>query len=726
MKHWRTQHLSLILILLAGFTASCGPAGTPGGPPETRSEDLEESMHGVTVPDPYRWLEDWDDPEVRSWSDAQNTYARAFLDAFPSREGLAHRIDQILSAQADSYYDLNWEGKVLFAMKIQPPLNQPLLVLLTSADDLSSERVLVNPNELDTTGAISIDWYVPSPDARLVAVSLSSGGSESGDVHLFDTSSGEQVDEVIVRVNGGTAGGDLAWAPDCSGFYYTRYPREGERPLEDLSFYQQLWHHQLGTPVDSDQYVIGKEFPKTAEVRVKVSNPDGDVLVTMQLGDSGQFAHYLRRPEGKWLQLARYEDNVVFVTFGFSRDIFLVSRKNAPKGQIQRLELTTAELEQAVTIVAEGSDTIISDFYHKPTMVVTPNRLFVTYQLGGPSEIRVFDHKGTSRVSPQTPPVSSIYELERLEQDQVLYRVASYVNPAAWHRFDGDQGSSELTALVNRSPVDFADYEVTRSLVASRDGTRIPVNIVQHKETVLDGSNPVLLTGYGGFGINRSPAFVPLRKVWLEQGGIFAQANIRGGGEFGEEWHRNGMLTRKQNCYDDFAAVMQWLIEADYTSSDLLAIKGGSNGGLLMGAVLTQHPELPKAVVSTVGIYDILRNELTPNGAFNIPEYGTVEDPEQFRAMLAYSPYHNVKRGTSYPAILFMTGANDPRVDPMHSRKFTAILQAFGSGDAPVLLRTSSGTGHGLDTPLRERIEEAVDWHGFLFDQLGIDYQPVQ
>jgi prolyl oligopeptidase len=723
MKKTNPHSLSLLLVsLLSSLAFSCTQDQASSGPPKARSEQVIESMHGVEVPDPYRWLENWKDPEVQAWSDAQNAYARAYLDALPFRESLAQRIDQILSARSNSYYDLTSVGEVLFAMKRQPPLNQPLLVLLSSADDLSSERIILDPNQLDTTGSVSIDWYVPSPNGDMVAVSLSAGGSESGDVHLFETSNGKQFDEVILRVNGGTAGGDLAWLPDSSGFYYTRYPREGERPEEDLSFFQQLWFHQLGTSADSDRYELGSDFPKTAEVRVQVA-ASGDALVTMQLGDSGQFAHYLKRVKNEWNQLATYEDQVASAFFGFSNDLFLVSRKGAPRGKIQRLNLTSASLGQAETIVEEGPDTIVSDFYHKPTFVVTPNRLFVTYQLGGPSEIRVFDHTGAEQASPETPPVSSIYELERLEGDHILYRVASYVQPAAWIRFDGVKGTSGLTALVNESPVDFSDYEVARSLVASKDGTQIPVNIVQRKGIALNGSHPVLLTGYGGFGINRSPAFVPLRKVWLEQGGIFAQANIRGGGEFGEEWHREGMLTRKQNCFDDFAAVMNWLVETSYTSRELLAIMGGSNGGLLMGAVLTQHPDLPRAVVSTVGIYDILRNELTPNGAFNIPEYGTVKDPDQFRAMLAYSPYHSVRKGVSYPAILFMTGANDPRVDPMHSRKFTAILQALGSGDAPVLLRTSSGTGHGLDTPLSEQIEESVDWYGFLFDQLGVEFK---
>jgi prolyl oligopeptidase len=544
-------------------------------------------------------------------------------------------------------------------------------------------------------------------------------------VHLFETATGEQVDEIILRVNGGTAGGDLAWRSDGTGFYYTRYPRVGERPEEDLNFYQQLWFHKLGTPASDDTYVLGDDFPRTAEIKVEMGTA-GRLLLTMQFGDSGRFAHYLLEPDGEWQQLTEYDDEVPFVTFGVSDDLFLVSRKDAPRGKIQKVQLASLDLAGARTIVAEGTDTIVTDFYEKPATVVGRNRLFVTYQLGGPSEIRVFDHEGKPLDGPEAPPVSSIYEIEGIDGNELLYREASYVEPPAWYRFDGDTSSVKKTALINRSVVDFSDCEVVRVFAQSKDGTRVPVNIMHRKGIALDGSHPVLLTGYGGYGVNIFPAFVSSRRVWIEQGGIFAEANIRGGGEFGETWHREGMLTKKQNCFDDFAAAMQLMIDRGYTSSEKLAIVGGSNGGLLMGAMVTQHPDLARAVVSFVGIYDMVRSELSPNGTFNIPEFGTVEEPDQFRALLDYSPYHNTQEGIRYPAILFLTGANDPRVDPMHSRKMTALLQASTSGDAPILLRTSGSTGHGLDTPLSERVEESVDWYGFLFEQLGVDYQPVQ
>ena len=281
------------------------------------------------------------------------------------------------------------------------------------------------------------------------------------------------------------------------------------------------------------------------------------------------------------------------------------------------------------------------------------------------------------------------------------------------------------TALYQTSPADFSDCEVVREFAVSKDGTKVPLNVIKRKGTKLDGQNPTLLNGYGGYSISLTPRFRVSRKVWLEQGGIYAIANLRGGGEFGEEWHRAGNLTHKQNVFDDFLACADYLIDTKHTRPEKLAIEGGSNGGLLMGAALTQAPELFRAVVSHVGIYDMLRVELHPNGAFNVTEFGTVKDAKQFAAMFAYSPYHHVKNGTDYPAMLLLTGENDPRVDPANSRKMAARLQAATASKRPVLLRSTSGSGHGLDSSLSERIAQEADVFAFLFDQLGVKYKPI-
>ena len=317
------------------------------------------------------------------------------------------------------------------------------------------------------------------------------------------------------------------------------------------------------------------------------------------------------------------------------------------------------------------------------------------------------------------PPVSSVTSAVRVGDD-LLVRIESYVEPPAWYRYRASEHRLVKTAMAKAPPADMSDIEVVRETCTSKDGTKVPMSILRKKGTKLDGSNPTLLTGYGGFGVSRKPRLRPWYRAWLEQGGVFAEANLRGGGELGAAWHDSGKLTKKQNVFDDFAACAKSLVDLGYTKPERLAVTGRSNGGLLMGAELVQHPEMFRAVVSGVGIYDMLRVELHPNGAFNVTEYGTVKDEAQFRALHAYSPLHNVKDGTAYPAVLFMTGANDPRVDPYHSRKMTARLQLATTSDRPILLRASSDVGHGMGTPLAAEIEETSDLLAFLFHELGV------
>jgi prolyl oligopeptidase len=694
-------------------------------PPTARTENIQDTLYGVVVSDPYRWLENWNDPAVQEWSNQQNAYARNFLDQLPHRQEIENRISQIYWQSSVSYYDLRWSNGKFFAMKNQPDLNQPLLVYLTSLDDPASEHIILDLNRLDSTHSTSIDWYEPSPDGNLLAVSLSIGGSENGDLHIYESATGRQVFEVIPTVNKGTAGGDIAWVADGKGFYYTRYPQLGERPAEDLNFYQQVWFHQLGTPLEQDRYIIGKDFPRIVEIRLDLDRESGDLLVTTQYGDGGTFAHYLLDQNGKWSQLTTYEDEVVEVLFAPENSLILISHKEAPMGKLLHLPLSRPILKNAHTLIPESDGSICSEFGDKSKVVPGENFLYVTYQLGGPSEIRTFNYQGKRMDGPELLSVASIHEITPLNGDEILFSTSSYLIPRTWFHYQPQKRETSRLAISSTSPVDYSDCEVLREFAVSKDGTRIPVNILKQKTLPLDGNNPALLYGYGGYGINEVPYFSSTLRVWIEQGGIYAVANLRGGGEYGEEWHRAGMLTNKQNVFDDFAAVMNYLIEKGYTNPQKLAINGGSNGGLLMGAMITQHPGLFKATVSTVGVYDMIRVELSPNGNFNVPEYGTVKNLEQFKAMYAYSPYHNVQDGTAYPAVLFMTGANDPRVDPLQSRKMIARLLAATSSNNPILLRTSSTTGHGGGTPLDERIQETTDKYSFLFNQLNVKYQPV-
>lgn len=680
-------------------------------PPATVKKPVTDTYYGVAVTDDYRWLENSSDPAVKAWSDAQNLISRKYLDGLPARAAVYQGLKTLYSQRPVRFSRLKQRGEILFAMKTEPDKEQPALVTLQSANDPASARTVVDPNQLDAKGTTEIDFYEPSCDGRLVAVSLSRGGSESGDVHVYDTASGRELPDVIPRVNGGTAGGSVAWNADGSGFYYTRYPRPGERPAADLDFYQQVYFHRLGSATGKDTYSLGRDFPRIAEIALSSSGDGKFILAAMAYGDGGEFAHYMLGPSGQWTQVTRLSDQVSKAAFGYDGALYLLSRQKAPMGKILRVPLNRPLLAQAAAIVPE-SRVAIQD------VVPATGRIYVIDQIGGPSRIRVFGIDGKPLGAVPLQPISSVRSVIRTKKDEILVNTETYLTPPEWVQFD-DSGKMTPTALKEKGAADFSDCEVVRAFATSKDGTKVPLNIIRRKGTKLDGNNPTVLYGYGGYAINLDPYYSLSLRPLLDRGIVYVYANLRGGGEFGEAWHQAGRLTKKQNVFDDFAAAAQWLIDHRYTTPARLGIEGGSNGGLLMGAALTQHPDLFRAVVSHVGIYDMLRVELQPNGAFNVTEFGTVKEADQFRALYAYSPYHHVTKGTQYPAILFLTGANDPRVDPSHSRKMTAILQASGTS-RPVLLRTTNSAGHGIGTALSETIAQEADVTAFLFDQLGV------
>jgi prolyl oligopeptidase len=723
MKLASSVRLVIAVCLLALVVLAQGPSIPQ--PPATPKRPVTEEYQGVKVTDDYRWLENWDDPEVKQWSAAQNACSREYLDHLPARPAIQQMLKQALSASSAAYYDLQFRGGTLFAMKYQPPQQQPMLVALPSADDPAGAKIVFNPNASNAKGSTAVDFYVPSLDGKFVAAALSENGSEDSSAHVFEVATSKELSDVVPRVNFATAGGSLEWKADSSGFYYTRFPQGTERPPEDVNFYQQVYFHRLGADPRQDTYVIGKDFPRIAEIQLHASDDGQWLIAAVANGDGGEFAHYVMDAAGHWTQVTHFVDRIVAVKPGPDAALYLLSRKGAPRGQVLRLPLAHLDLAEAKVIVPQSSGTAADESARASIEDFTPTRghLYVADVVGGPSRIRVFDLQGHPLPGPPLPPVSAVRQLVPTHGGDVLFNVATYLEPSAWYRFDAATGKSIRTALFRTSPLHFDDTEVVREFATSKDGTRVPVNIIRRRGTRLDGSNPTLLEAYGGYGVNLKPYFLgAFARVWLDQGGVYVIANVRGGGEYGEEWHQAGRLTRKQDVFDDFIACAQHLIERKYSAPAHLAAIGGSNGGLLMGAAFTQRPDLFRAVVSYVGIYDMLRVELDPNGAFNVTEFGTVKDPDQFKALYAYSPYHHVKDGTSYPAILFPTGENDHRVNPMQSRKMTARLQAATSSGYPILLRTSSNAGHGIGTAVDEQIEEDADVLSFLFDQLGIKY----
>ena len=700
-----------VSVLLISFCAAAAGAPMPQYP-ETAKKPVTDTYHGTAVSEDYRWLEDGRDPHVKAWSLKQLEVTRAYLDALPSRPKLKARFAKMYADSPVRYFSFVQSG-TFFAMKRQPPKNQPMLVAMKSAGDVASERILLDPNTLNAKGTTAIDFFVPSLDGRYVAVAMSEGGSEDGSAYVVDTRTGKQLADVVPRVQYPTGGGSIAWDAKATGFYYTRYPQGDERPTEDANFYQQVWYHKLGTPPGADTYVIGKEFPRIAEVALSTTRDGRYLLADVKNGDGGEAAFYLRDGDGPWTKVADFADKIRDVELGFDGRLYALSLQGSARGKILAIPLDKPALANATVVVPEGEGVV-------EKMAPTASRLYVAYMVGGPSEIRMFDLAGKPLGVLPSEPISQNGIGARLEGDEILVGSTSYVSSLAWYRYSPKGGKLVRTPLAQKSKVSFADTQVVREMATSKDGTRVPVNIVMRKGTKRDGSNPVILYGYGGYGLSEEPRFSERTRVWLDAGGIFAVANLRGGGEFGEEWHLAGNLTRKQNVFDDMTSAAQFLVERGYTTPARLAALGGSNGGLLMGAILTQRPELFRAVVSAVGIYDMLRVELTPNGAFNVTEFGTVKDRAQFDALYAYSPYHHVKGGVAYPAVLFTTGENDGRVDPYNSRKMAALLQASTGSQRPVLLRISMDTGHGIGTPLRTRVEEEADMYAFLMEQLGM------
>jgi prolyl oligopeptidase len=707
----RTNRFLFLVCAASALALINLPAAKPA--PATPKKPVSEEYHGTTVEDPYQWLEKDDDPEVKAWSAAQNQRTRDYLDKLPDRATIEKQLTDWYAKTSPSYSSLVSRPGVLFAMKFQPPKQQPLLVTLASPDDLKSEKVVLDPNVLDAKGTTAIDWFVPSVDGKHVAVSLSKEGSEDGTLHFYETVTGKALPDAIAHVQYPTAGGSAAWNADGTGIYYTRFPRKGERPEADVNFYQQIYFHKLGTADTEDTYSIGKDFPRIAEIVLKASRDGRYILATVANGDGGDFAHYLLGPDGNWKQVTQFSDQIKAARLGHDNALYLLSRAGAPRGKILRLPLDTPELSSAVEVVPTGEAVI-------DQIVPTADALYVGDLLGGPSQIRRFGLDGKGETIIPIPKISAVQEMVALEDNSLLFRDISYTEPAAWFHCTKGKTEPVRTGLRSTSPVSFADIEVTREFATSKDGAKIPLNIVFRKGMKRDGQNPTLLYAYGGYGISMAPNFDFTRRLWFDRGGVYVVANIRGGGEFGEDWHKAGNLTKKQNVFDDFAAAAEYLIKQNYTRPEKLAIQGGSNGGLLMGAMITQHPDLVRAVVSSVGIYDMLRVELAPNGAFNVTEFGTVKDPEQFKALYAYSPYHHVVDGTKFPSILMMTGANDGRVAPYHSRKMTARLDEANKSGNPILLRTSSSAGHGQGTALSERVKQLADIYSFLFAQLDM------
>lgn len=703
------NRLTAVAFLLAsGLTAM---AQDRPAYPATRSESVADVLHGVTVSDPYRWLEDGDSEEVRSWTAKQNAFTRAFLDALPGREKLRERLDQLLLTGTVGV-PRPASGRY-FSTRREQKQNQPVLYVREGVG--GPDRVLLDVNALASDGTTALDWYYPSDDGRLLAYGLSVGGSEQSTLRVRDVATGRDLPDVIER----TRAASLAWLPDASGFYYTRYPAPGSVPAGEENYHRRVFFHKLGDDPAKDREVFGSGRPKEDWPTIDLS-PDGRWLAITQQQGWAKTEVYLidtTRPNDPARTIVE-KVNAVFQVTARNDALYVRTNHEAPKYRVFRIDPARPARENWTVVVPE-SDDVLERFD------VVGNVLVTVSMRKAASSLKYYELAGAGpaqlKREVKLPTIGSVTGLgSEANGRELFYGFQSFTSPVEVRRIDLDTGNEEVWARVT-ADIDFGSFEVTQVEYPSRDGTKITMFIAARRGLPRDGNNPTLLYGYGGFNISLTPTFSASRFAFLERGGVLAIANLRGGGEYGEEWHQAGMLAKKQNCFDDFIAAAEWLIANKITQSSRLAIQGGSNGGLLMGAALTQRPDLFRAVVCQVPLLDMVRYHKFLIARLWIPEYGSADLPEQFAWLYAYSPYHRVKDGTKYPATLIATAEGDSRVDPLHARKMVARLQAAAAGPNPQLLRLEAKAGHGAGKPRNKTLDELVDVYSFLFAQLGMN-----
>jgi prolyl oligopeptidase len=701
----------MVTFLLTVAAADAGDDAKPAaGPPQAEARPLEEDMHGTKIVDKYRWLEDGTSAETQKWVAEETAYTRALLDPLVGREAIHKRLTDLLHIGDIGVPRVG--GKYYFYTRRDGLQNQPALYVREGID--GKDRVLLDVNLLAADGTTALDWFEPSEHGRYVAYGISASGSEMSTLHIVETKTGNLLPDTIER----TRAASISWSLDSSGFYYTRYPKKGEVPEGQERYNRHVFYHLLGTDPATDPLIFGEGRDPEDWPSVNLDNDGRMLLITVGQGWTKSELFLMDLKKGT--PPTRITTGKDFLYSGeiYNGRLYIVTNEDAPRYRVFMAEAGDYERDDWKEIIPQTGGVLKS-------ADVWGGKILAQYEQNASSQLTVFDINGTKLTDLALPAIGTVFGSGgKWDHHEIFYGFESYTVARSIYRYDLEKRSASLWAKVDAPGIDSAAYEVEQEWYHSKDGTRVPMFLVHKKGLKKDGDNPTLLTGYGGFNISMTPEFDSDIFLWLEHGGVYAVANLRGGAEFGEDWHRAGMLDKKQNVFDDMIAATGYLISEKYTRPNRLAIWGGSNGGLLMGAMMTQRPDLFRAVVCEVPLLDMLRYQNFQIAKLWIPEYGSAENPEQFKWLYAYSPYHHVKAGTEYPAVLFMTADSDSRVDPMHARKMTALMQASaangGSRVRPILLRVENKAGHGPGTPVSKRIEEYSDVYGFLFWQLGV------
>ena len=675
-------------------------------PPDAKRGDDIDVLHGERIADPYRWLES-DGAATREWTQAQNGRTRAALDALPERARFAGRLRELLGIGLLGVPHPAGD-RVFFERR---SLGQPQSVLFVR--ERGATRALIDPNRLDPDGLVTIDWWYPSPDGSLVAYGLSRGGTEMSTLHVIDVSAGVDRPDVIPF----TQRSKVSWAGN--GFYYTVHPAPGSVPKGDEHYYRTVRLHKLGDDPARDIEIFGAGYPKETIVGVEADARGRWIALTAYQGWSRNDVQLLDAASGSMRPVVVGADGISQPAMAGER-LFLRTNVGSPNYRIDTVDPDTLERR---TVVPESEHPIGS-------FDVTRSHVIVHTLVQASSRISIWSHDGRRLRDLTLPPFTALLDKGSAVSpiadpggDRFGYTVDSFSRPPVAYVADARTGQTEAVAALD-APVGFdADaVAVEQELYASPDGTAVPMFLIHRRDVAPTGEVPTILNGYGGFNISRTPAFSGAVAAWVEAGGLYVVANLRGGAEFGERWHRAGMRANKQNVFDDFAAAAEALVARGWTAREHLGISGGSNGGLLVGAAMTQRPELFAAVACAVPLLDMLRYQNFLIARFWIDEYGSAEDPEQFRWLRAYSPYHNTRAGTRYPAVLFTTAEGDSRVDPGHARKMTALLQWLqrDDPDAITLLRVDRDAGHGIGKPLHKQVEDVADQLAFFAWRLGL------
>jgi prolyl oligopeptidase len=692
----------LVASVLAGGAAAAQRVEYPAA----RVEDLVEMLHGVAVADPYRWLENGDDASVQAWTEKQNALTRRVLDADPAlRAALSRRLIELASVEnqtAPSIY-----GRRYFFMRHEGTQNHAVYCVREGAFD-APLRELINPNTFSNDGTVALDWQFPSPDGSLVAYGKSPDGSERSTLYVRDVATGRDLELAIPY----TRDASVAWDADGGGFHYVRYPAPGSVPAGDENYDRKVYHHRLGTNWQSDVLVYGEGTPKEQWNNCYRSSGWEHLFLRTSMGKAQCDLYVQRAGEQAFTPIAVGLPGV-FAADVVGERLFLLTDYQAPRSRVLTADLRNPGPESWNELIPQQRGVI-------ENMKLVGGRLVLRIVEDVCSKLRVFALDGRLLKEFELPTLGLINEISgRPEGDELFFTFQSFIYPPTVFRYDF--ATDQMQAMHQKQyDIDFGGYVTRQVWFTSKDGTRVPMFVIHRNGMTLNGDNPTILYGYGGFDNSVNPRFAAGLTVWLDRGGVFASANLRGGGEFGRDWHLAGRLDRKQNGFDDMIAAAEKLIADGYTRPERLGVKGASNGGLLVGAVITQRPELFRAAYAGVPLMDMLRYHRTQIARLWIPEYGCADEADAFRYLYAYSPYHRVVDGVKYPAVLLTTAESDSRVDPMHARKMAARLQAATASDRPVLLWVERKAGHGKGRPLSKRIEGDVDSWVFFISQLGM------